>query len=197
MLRLNFIRLQCAFVLFIVTIVFLLIAGGDSSLSINIVERIFSLLFLITFTVVTPPLFISYLGQTHETFTERGSFFVIHLPIFILMYFFPAISCLIYVSVWLLFSIKLMPENKNTLFFMLFLFVLFFGSVFYLSGYLLNNSIFLKLYAKFLLSSYVSILCISGLLIFKKKVVKTLGPVLLIGIGQLFIVVFDIICTVV
>ena len=77
------------------------------------------------------------------------------------------------------------------------LFVFFFGADFYISTYLFGKANILKLYTKFVLSAYLSVLCISGLIFFKKKVVKTLGPVLLIGMGQLFIVVFDIICIVV
>lgn len=197
MLRMNSIRVQSAFVLFILTIVFLLVFGYSSILSIETVERIFSLLFLMTFTVVTPPLFVSYIGETREPFIERGIFFIIHIPILILMYFLPSFGCIIYILSWLLFSMKLAPEYKLTLCITLILFVFFFGADFYISTYLFGKANILKLYTKFVLSAYLSVLCISGLIFFKKKVVKTLGPVLLIGMGQLFIVVFDIICIVV
>jgi hypothetical protein len=193
----NAIRTLSAFVLFIITIFLLLASGYGSFFHDEAVERIFSLLFLITFTFLTPPLFASYIAETREPFMDRGIFFIIHIPILILMYFFPSFASMIYILWWLLFSMKLVPQYKLSLCITLILFVLFFSTEFYISTYLLGRANILKLYTKFVLSGYVSVLCVSGLMIFRNKVVKTLGPLFLIGAGQLFIVLFDIICIVV
>ncbi len=194
MLPIRIIRLGLALVFLIITIIVLSIFGYKGGFSIEKINLLFSFLLFLTFGSATPSIITVLVDKMEKpSHIDRYILGLLIIPMIIASHYSsPFISVLIFIALWFFLAIKVMSLQKKILVINLIIFMIFCFSNIYINSLSVEGTGFAKIYSRFLLSSYFLALCIFGLSFFKKKVVQTLGPVVLLSAGQLIISLFDI-----
>lgn len=186
-------RASIAFVFFLGTIAFLFLSGSKGGYTIEKINFIFLLLFVLTFTAFSPEVAAFFADANQELSPEYRFVLLSCTSLMILIFNVPIFLCaLVFATVWFI-DFRNINKNRKYVLTGYFLILFFCIGGLIVNDILVNKVDIYKIYARYLLSSYLIIVCGFGLLYFKKKSFTSLGVILVLSTGQLIISLFDIV----
>lgn len=193
MLRIDLFRILTAGILFFGTVVFMIIGIFIDWKNLYLLLNTFYVLTIATYIALTPSVVVRWLvDNSHSSNIEnKEQILLIILPC-ALSFYSPFAAVILLVLIWSVFAIFHAPHKSAQFSLIMILFLIIIVGGKYLVHILGNDTSYLKLFTKYILSSYLFVLSIACLFLLRKIKKGQIILLLFITSGQLFISLFDI-----